>query len=168
MPIGSGVVMGTIKDAVTGVPIKGVMISSDGMSGCCPSNGDGAYACSDTAGTYHFTCVHTNYRQQTKLITLPDSQTIIVDWSMHKLTRIKGHVYNADGTPASNCTMTLKNAGGAVIQTTVTDAQGFYAFPDRVLGGRSYGITCECRAIARTNQIPLGEDFRVVNFGSPA
>ncbi len=165
MPIGSGVMTGTIKDAITGAHIQGAMITSDGSCACCPSNANGAYACSDTAGTYHFTCARTNYKQQTKYIELPDSQTIVQDWKIYKLTKIKDHVYNADGSPAAGCNMILKNASGAVIQTAVTGAQGWYGFPDRVPGGRNYSITCECKAIAWANQVPLGEDFCVVDFG---
>jgi len=85
MPIGSGAITRIITDKVTGKPIVGVKISTDGKAGVYGSDQHGCYALDDTAGRYTMTAKKSGYRTYTSKITIVDSKTVRKDFSMQPL-----------------------------------------------------------------------------------
>ena len=82
MPIGSGAITGIITDKVTGKPIAGVNISTDGKAGVYGSDQQGNYALNDTAGEYTMTAKKFGYRTFTSRITIIDSKTVRKDFTL--------------------------------------------------------------------------------------
>ena len=86
MPQGSGTITGIITDRVTGKPIAGVKLSTDGKAGAYGSYSKGDYVLSDTAGRYTMKAVKAGYRTYKSAIEIIDSKTVRKDFSMQPIS----------------------------------------------------------------------------------
>ncbi|MCX7992605.1 MAG: carboxypeptidase regulatory-like domain-containing protein [Fimbriimonadales bacterium] len=130
-----GTVTGTVTDAGTGQPIANARVTAVAGTNTradVTTDANGQYTFTVPAGEYVITAVAPGYAPESQTLNVPANQTTTLNFQLSllppgsasgKITRRFG------GAPEPGVTVELR-FGAVVVQTTTTDSNGNYSFPN--------------------------------------
>ena len=158
---GNSFIVGFVNDASDDA-LKGVTVTLDGTdySDSLVTDEDGIFQFSNlSAGDYTLTCEKEGFQTYTQSISLGDNEikdigTIVMDVIVKGT--ISGYVVDIHGDPVENVKIKAKGISTGYKNTTSTDADGFFEFPD--LDADTYVIIAKKKNYKRAKQtISLGD-----------
>ena len=180
LPLGFGVIAGTVTSALTGLPISGALVTTGTAS--TNTNASGQYTLPGiNMGTHNVTVQAAGYLTQIQSCVVNINQTTILDFSMAQAATITGMVFNADsGDPIIGAKVTVGTAMtysiigglysvGDVLPGTVTIIAGKAGFDDASVSATvtSGQIYVQDIPLLRTAN-PPGPLMAVLNSGQTA
>jgi EmrB/QacA subfamily drug resistance transporter len=114
-----------------------------------------------TGGSFLLICAAENHQPAASMITVAAGE-VKRDVSLSGAGQLEGRVADQAGRPVSGAAITLTDARGEVVATTVTTDEGAYALPD--LYPAEYTLTATSdgtRPTARTVSLGVGSDNRI-------
>ncbi|WP_432563382.1 MMPL family transporter [Kineococcus sp. SYSU DK003] len=145
---GSGPVCGTV---VTLLDVQGQVVAS------VRSDDAGRYRFTDlVAGRYVLSVLSESFRPVAQTLELPHGQDLTHDVTLSHGGRLVGTVAAAsDGRGVAEASVTLVDGGGAVVESTTTEADGTFSFDD--LSGGRYTLTAAgFSPVATSVDVPEG------------
>ncbi|MFN3689800.1 MAG: carboxypeptidase regulatory-like domain-containing protein, partial [Fimbriimonadales bacterium] len=130
-----GTVTGTVTDVNSGQPIPNARITA--VAGTTPradvtTDANGQYTFTVPAGEYVITAVAPGYAPESQTLNVPANQTTTLNFQLALLPpgSASGRITRRfGGAPEPDVTVELR-FGATVVQTTTTDANGNYNFPN--------------------------------------
>ncbi|WP_369392942.1 MFS transporter [Streptomyces sp. CG1] len=134
---------GSVRDAVDGHPLAGALLVATDVRGEVVSSGtsaaDGAFALADLVpGGYTLVVSAPGYRPAALPVDVTPGAMDACDIRLEPGARLRGVVTAATGDPLDEAKVTLLDAAGNVVGTTITGSDGAYGFTD--LDGGEYTV----------------------------
>jgi len=129
-----------LRDAVSVAGARVTLTDVTGrVAGTATTSEHGGYSFEGlSGGSYVLTAQFADHRPVARGVEVGDDATLAVDLQVASGSTLRGTV-NGDATPHPGATLTLVDAAGRVVGTTVTDADGRYEFAD--VAGGNYTLT---------------------------
>ncbi len=168
----NGTIAGTVTNASSGAAIAGATVTADGVSATTDAAGN--YTISIAPGTYTVNASAAGFvTQSVPNVIVTSGNTTVQDFALtptpvagftisgRVITRVRGIISGLPGV-----TMTLTDAGGLVVATNTTDANGAYTFTGVANGSFTVTPTLNGFRFAppRINVIVDGADVTVRDF----
>jgi hypothetical protein len=131
---GIGTVSGTVRDAVTNLPIPGAKILLVERNILTLTDGTGAYRIPLRSGTYTLRVSDFFHLTTEQVVTVGAGQQEVVDFSLSPAPSndVAGNVFDDSGAPLAGVTVRILDTP---LPTTQTDASGAYRIPGIPVGG---------------------------------
>ncbi|MQY38719.1 putative multidrug resistance protein MdtD [Streptomyces sp. RB17] len=136
---GTVALTGTVRDAVEGQPVPGALLVATDVRGEVVSSGtsaaDGAFELADLVpGSYTLVVNAPGHRPAALPVEVTPGAADVCEIRLEPGARLHGVVGTATGRPLDDAKVTLLDAAGNVVGTTITGSDGAYGFTDLVGG----------------------------------
>ena len=138
-----GIIVGTVSDASTGLPIQNATVSTDIGGYSSTTDASGNYILEVDPNNYSLTASATGYNSSTQSITVSAGAPTVANFSLTSVAPtptptpangvIYGFVYDEDEMPMRSVSMTLTGPN-SYSESSKTDEDGYYSFEGLAAG----------------------------------
>lgn len=146
-PPSAGIIVGTVSDALTGLPIQNATVSTDIGGYLSTTDAGGNYILEVDPNNYSLTASATGYNSSTQTITVSAGAPTIANFSLTSSVQptptpsptptgsgiLYGFVYDEDEMPMRSVSMTLTGPN-SYSESSKTDEDGYYSFEGLAAG----------------------------------